>query len=155
GISLKPLSDRRTLRSRKLISRPLPGPSGKDQSGGAMMHIGPRRAATVLVASLTLSVFFVLRDIPAARSAPEPDPFPPGQEPPLRFVTWQGSERLVATSETHVAVWDVATGKQRGLHKLGSAAAHPLAQSPVSPDGKRLVLEAAKEGIGRLVSLED
>src|SRR4051794_3670324 len=76
-------------------------------------------------------------------------------ERPRRFVAWQDRDTLVTVASGQAATWDATTGKQRRSLRL-TAAPHVLAESPVSPDGKRLFVEAEpKSGVGRVVPLGD
>jgi len=103
-----------------------------------------RRAA--LAASLLAALSF-------GSATAADDPFAPGKPVELRSVVWQGGDALVTVGLTHVAVWEVSSGKRRSVHALGGGAAHPLTGSPVSADGKRLLVTAG-DGPGRVVSLD-
>jgi WD40 repeat protein len=121
-------------------------------------------AAAGLAAAVAGVVLFLILRSPSSPtgggngnddSAKPPEPFPSGPGLTLRCVAWPEEDRLLAVGPSHYAVWEAKTGKQLAGRKVVQAGFAQLADSPVSPDGKRVVLGVEKDGVGRILSLAD
>jgi WD40 repeat protein len=92
---------------------------------------------------------------PDREEVTEPDPFPPGKGVDFREAAWH-PHGVFTISGTHAALWDPDTGKQlRRWRHSAAAPSHALDGSPVSADGRRIVLldvEPKPGRIGRVVS---